>query len=127
MEPKYILYKSVKYIVIDDTKINKYWKLTLNMYNLIKESNYGVANDFQTVLLYTLCNDLNNVFRDFICTDTINTQDIGNEIKRIIFRYNSFVSSKRVLCKHVPRIKNYRLILNNCNFNWDKRVKIFVV
>lgn len=130
----YPLYKSILYTPMlnrkIDCKLDKYWKLTLNIYNLIKNSNYGVANDYQTLILYDLCNVLNNSFHDFIEHKT----SIGMFVKKMesyINEYNTnIIFSNHIINKYTPKLymfnNNYHLLLNNKEMNWNNRTRIYV-
>lgn len=125
-----ILYKELKYTPLYtpyNIHMDIYWKLMINIYNLISDSNYGIMTDLQTLFLYELVKNMNKTFHNYIK----NSSSGINTIKRMksnIMLYNDSIifSYDPNIVKHIARL----YLINNTVYklgilDWKQRVKLY--
>lgn len=124
-----ILYKELKYTPHTSykTQMNIYWKLMININNLICDSYYGLMTDLQTVFLGELVRSMNKTFHNYL----ENKSTAINTLKRMksnIVLYNDSIifSPDPEIAKYTPRL----YFVNNDVYklgitDWKQRVKLY--
>jgi hypothetical protein len=125
-----ILYKELKYVPLHTshkTQMNIYWKLMININNLIYDLNYGFMSDLQTVFLGELIKNMNKTFHNYLK----GSSSALNTIKRM--KSNIMLYNDSIVFSHEPQIVKYipRLYLVNNDvyklgiLDWKQRVKLY--
>ena len=109
-----------------DANLKLYWDLVINTYNLVKNSNYGIVSDLQTVFLLELCVHLNSEFRKYL-GNKVSQKILIKRLQSIVTLYNDFIihSDDKYINRYMPKIYNiqggYKLGL----LDWSKRNKLY--
>lgn len=121
------LYKQIR---INPSKyhhqIQMHWNLMVNINNLIKDSNYGIMTDLQTIFLAELCASLNFCMKRYILNrTTLKTSIKKMESNVIMYNNNILYSENKYIKRYTPKVilieRHYTLDISD----WDKRVKMF--
>lgn len=125
-----ILYKELKYTPLHTsykTQMNIYWKLMININNLISDSYCGIMTDLQTVFLGELVKNMNKTFHNYLkgSSSALNTL---KRMKSNIMLYNDSIvfSHNSEIAKYIPRLyfvnsEVYKLGISD----WKQRVKLY--
>jgi hypothetical protein len=125
-----ILYKELEYTPLYTsykTHMDIYWKLMININNLICDSYYGIMTDLHTVFLGELVRSMNKTFHNYLkgSSTPLNTL---KRMKSSVMLYNDFItfSHEPQIAKYIARLylednKVYKLGISD----WKQRVKLF--
>jgi hypothetical protein len=125
-----ILYKELKYTPLYSsykTHMDIYWKLMININNLISDSYYGIMTDLHTLFLGELIRNMNKTFHNYIKNSSsgLNTM---KRMKSNIMLYNDSIIFSRDpnIVKHIARL----YLVNNTVYklgisDWKLRIKLY--
>lgn len=109
-----------------EDNLKLYWNLIINTYNLVKDSNYGVATDLQTVFLFELCAHLNSELRKYLAS-RISQKILIKRLQSIITLYNDFIifSNDKYIYRYMPKVYNIQGQYKLSILDWSKRYKLY--
>lgn len=125
-----VMYKELKYVPLYTsykTHLDIYWKLMININNLISDSYYGIMTDLQTVFLGELVKNMSKTFRNYL-KDNSTALNTVKRMKSNIMLYNDYIafSLDPNIVKYIPRLylvdnMVYKLGISN----WNQRVRLY--
>lgn len=125
----YPLYKQVRFTCkyTCNPRLQTYWKLIINLYNLVDNNNYGIMTDIQTVFLVELCFKLHTYMKQYLA-DKLSLYTAVKRIESCIIIYNDsiFYSDNKYVKRYIPMLiskkDTYRL-----SIPWEKRMKLYSI
>jgi len=123
------LYKQVQFTCnyTYNPLLRTYWKLIINLYNLVEDCNYGVMTDIQTVFLVELCFRMHIYMKRYLASKSSQYTTI-KRLESCITAYNDSIqhSDNKYVIRYMPTLikkrDNYRL-----SIPWEKRVKMYSI
>lgn len=122
----YPLYKQVRFTCkcTYNQRLQIYWKLIINLCNLVDNNNYGIMTDIQTVFLVELCFKLHTYMKQYLA-DKLSLYTATKRIESCIVFYNDSIvfSDNKYIKRYIPMLilkkDTYRL-----SIPWEKRMKL---
>lgn len=123
---KFPLYNRIKLYQKHENKLTLYWDLIRNTYNLVRDYNYGVVTDLQTVFLLELCVNLNVEMKKYI-GNKVSQKILIKRLESIISLYNDFIthSDDKYISRYMPKVFNVQGHFKLGIVDWAKRYKLY--